>query len=84
MNNCDSSPSDPIIWSPQQERIIALITQGFTTGEIAQQMHLTPKRVEKHRNRINGKLGLFGRNQLLQRQRAAFRERHPKKQHTQP
>jgi PAS domain S-box-containing protein len=47
--------------TPQEIRIINLITQGNSTKNIAELLNLSPKTVETHRKNIRSKFGLQGK-----------------------
>ena len=43
--------------SAREREVLQLISEGFPTGEIAQQLHISTKTVDTHRRQIMGKLG---------------------------
>lgn len=45
--------------------VLRLIAHGFTSVEIARQLHLSPRTVETHRARIHRKLGMATRAELV-------------------
>jgi len=49
-------PTDPL--TPRERRILQLIAEGNTTREIAQQLSISFKTAESHRNHIMKKLDL--------------------------
>jgi DNA-binding NarL/FixJ family response regulator len=51
--------------SDRELQVFELVGQGKTTGEIAKSLHLSPKTVETHRQRIKGKLGIDSGTKLL-------------------
>jgi two-component system response regulator NreC len=51
--------------SVRETEVLRLIALGHTTGEIAAQLHLSPRTVETHRARIHRKLGLDSRAELV-------------------
>ena len=51
--------------SDRELQVFELVGQGKTTGEIAKALHLSPKTVETHRQRIKGKLGIDSGTKLL-------------------
>lgn len=51
--------------SPRETEILRLIALGYTSVEIARQLHLSPRTVETHRAHILGKLGLSTRAELV-------------------
>lgn len=58
--------------TPAQERVYALIGQGLSTKQIAQQLALSPATVETHRKAIVRRLGLSGAELVRQ---AALQQR---------
>ncbi|MHB1834492.1 MAG: response regulator transcription factor [Solirubrobacteraceae bacterium] len=52
--------------SPRETEILRLIALGFTSAEIAGQLHLSRRTVESHRAHIHSKLGLRTRAELVQ------------------
>ena len=57
------APSTPL--SPRETEVLRLIALGYTSAEIAGQLHLSRRTVETHRARIFCKLGLQTRAQLV-------------------
>jgi two-component system, NarL family, response regulator NreC len=51
--------------SAREVEVLRLIALGFTSVEIARQLHLSPRTVESHRAHITGKLGLTTRAELV-------------------
>ncbi|HYB25106.1 MAG TPA: response regulator transcription factor [Solirubrobacteraceae bacterium] len=51
--------------SPREIEIVRLIALGFTSREIASQLHLSRRTVETHRSRIHAKLGVTTRAELV-------------------
>ena len=51
--------------SPRETEVLRLIALGFTSAEIAEQLHLSRRTVETHRAHIFRKLGLTTRAQLV-------------------
>ncbi len=51
--------------SQREVEVLRLIALGFTSVEIARQLHLSPRTVESHRAHITGKLGLSTRAELV-------------------
>jgi two-component system, NarL family, response regulator NreC len=51
--------------SPREIEILRLIALGFTSVEVARQLHLSPRTVETHRAHILRKLGLSTRAELV-------------------
>lgn len=52
--------------SEREEQVIRLVSQGYTSQEVAQQLHLAVTSVETYRSRATQKLGLQGRVELVQ------------------
>jgi two-component system, NarL family, response regulator NreC len=52
--------------SPRGTEILTLIALGYTSAEIAAELHLSRRTVETHRARIYSKLGLARRTELVQ------------------
>jgi two-component system response regulator NreC len=51
--------------SVRETEVLRLIALGHTSAEVARQLHLSPRTVETHRARINRKLGLTKRAELV-------------------
>ncbi len=51
--------------TPCEKRVLILISQYMTSREIADELFISPRTVEHHREHISAKLGLQGRNSLL-------------------
>jgi two-component system, NarL family, response regulator NreC len=51
--------------SPRETEVLRLTALGFTSAEIADQLHLSTRTVESHRTRIQHKLGLAKRYELV-------------------
>jgi DNA-binding NarL/FixJ family response regulator len=51
--------------SDRELQVFELVGRGHTTGEIAKALHLSPKTVETHRQRIKAKLGIDSGTKLL-------------------
>jgi two-component system response regulator NreC len=51
--------------SGREVEVLRLIALGHTSAEVARQLHLSPRTVETHRARINRKLGLSKRAELV-------------------
>lgn len=51
--------------SDRELEVFEFIGRGHTTGEIARALHLSPKTVETHRQRIKNKLGIDSGTKLL-------------------
>jgi len=52
--------------SEREEQVIRLVAQGYTSQEVAEQLHLAVTSVETYRSRAMQKLELRGRVQLVQ------------------
>ena len=55
------SPLDAL--SPREREVLALMAEGRSNGGICELLHLSPKTVETHVNRVFTKLGLIGHDQ---------------------
>ncbi|MFZ0379128.1 MAG: response regulator transcription factor [Solirubrobacteraceae bacterium] len=51
--------------SPRETEVLRLIALGFTSSEIAENLHLSSRTVDTHRRRIHRKLGLGKRSELV-------------------
>jgi two-component system response regulator NreC len=51
--------------SAREVEVLRLIALGHTSAEVARHLHLSPRTVETHRARINRKLGLSKRAELV-------------------
>lgn len=51
--------------SAREVEVLRLIALGHTSAEVAGKLHLSPRTVETHRARINRKLGLSKRAELV-------------------
>lgn len=51
--------------TPNERRVVKLIAEGFTNKEIGEQLFVSPRTVEKHRQNICEKLDLHGSHSLL-------------------
>ena len=51
--------------SAREVEVLRLIALGHTSAEVARQLRLSPRTVETHRARINRKLGLTKRADLV-------------------
>ena len=60
-----SGDSRPDGLSARETEVLELIALGHTSAEVARQLHLSPRTVETHRARINRKLGLTKRAELV-------------------
>lgn len=52
--------------SPAERRILKLLTDNFTSKEIAEKLFVSVRTVENHRTHVCQKLGITGHNRLLQ------------------
>jgi DNA-binding NarL/FixJ family response regulator len=58
----DAVPDDPL--SPREVEVVKLIAEGYTGKQIAEELVLAEKTVERHRSNILEKLGLADRVEL--------------------
>ena len=58
-------PSTTTASRPRETDVLRLIALGFTSSEISNELHLSRRTVETHRNHIHRKLGLSKRWQLV-------------------
>jgi DNA-binding NarL/FixJ family response regulator len=58
----ESPPEDPL--TPRELEVVKLIAEGHTSDEIAAQLVLSGKTVERHRANVLGKLGMRNRVEL--------------------
>ncbi|MCU0918792.1 MAG: response regulator transcription factor [Burkholderiaceae bacterium] len=69
------SPGQPVAKSPtltaRERQLVQLFSEGYTTNEIAEQLHVSPKTVATHRENVLHKLQLRGVAELT---RYALRE----------
>jgi two-component system response regulator NreC len=59
-----SGAGDSVL-SERELEVLRLLALGYTNTEIAEQMYISPRTVETHRARVQSKLGLNGRPQLV-------------------
>jgi len=52
--------------SPRETEILRLVALGYTSAEVAGQLHLSSRTVDSHRARLHRKLGLETRAELVQ------------------
>jgi DNA-binding NarL/FixJ family response regulator len=55
----DTDAGEVLMLTPRQREILQLITQGYTTEEIAQQLHLSIPTVEAHRTQLMEQLNIY-------------------------
>jgi DNA-binding NarL/FixJ family response regulator len=58
----EAVPEDPL--TPREVEIVKLIAEAYTTEEIARELVISPKTVERHRANILAKLGMRDRVEL--------------------
>ena len=59
-------PSDPVDRLTDREReILQLVAEGYTSREIADRLHISPRTVDTHRANLMGKLELEGISELI-------------------
>ncbi len=58
----DAPPADPL--TPRELEVVKLIAEGLTSAEVAEQLVLSPKTVERHRTNVLAKLSLRNRVEL--------------------
>lgn len=51
--------------TPREQEVLTLIAEGLTSREIAQQLVISPKTVDRHRENIMAKLNLHSRAELV-------------------
>ena len=51
--------------TPRERKVLSLIAQGYTNGEIAELLVISPRAVERHRAQVMGKLDLHSRADLV-------------------
>jgi predicted ATPase/DNA-binding CsgD family transcriptional regulator len=56
-------PDDPL--SPREHEIVALVAQGRTNGEIADELFISRRTVESHVDHVKQKLGMSSRNEVM-------------------
>ncbi len=64
-SSLNASTSDMDILSDRELDVFRLIGQGYTTRQIADQLHLSIKTIETYRTRVKEKLNLQNTNELL-------------------
>jgi DNA-binding NarL/FixJ family response regulator len=58
----DETPADPL--SPRELQVLKLIAEAYTSDQIAQQLSLSRRTVDRHRENILSKLGMRDRVEL--------------------
>ena len=58
----EATPEDPL--SPRELEVVKLIAEGFTSEEIAGQLFISKKTVDRHRENVLEKLGMRNRVEL--------------------
>jgi DNA-binding NarL/FixJ family response regulator len=58
----DDGPRDDL--TPREREVVKLIAEGHTTEQIAHELVISPRTVERHRENILGKLGMRDRVEL--------------------
>jgi DNA-binding NarL/FixJ family response regulator len=58
----ETTPEDPL--SPRELEVVKLIAEGFTSEEIADQLFISKKTVDRHRANVLEKLGMRNRVEL--------------------
>jgi DNA-binding NarL/FixJ family response regulator len=58
----EAVPDNPL--TPREVEIVKLIAEAYTTDEIARELVISPKTVERHRANILAKLGMRDRVEL--------------------
>lgn len=56
----------PKVLTNQEEKILRLTYLGYTNIDIAEQLIISPKTVENHKTKINKKLGITTKKELIQ------------------
>lgn len=60
----DSEPDTVQVLSNRELEVFRLIGQGFTTGQIAKSLYLSPNTIESHREKIKTKLAISSAGEL--------------------
>jgi DNA-binding NarL/FixJ family response regulator len=58
----EAAPEDPL--SPRELEVVKLIAEGLTSEEIAEQLFISKKTVDRHRANVLEKLGMRNRVEL--------------------
>ena len=71
------SPEDPATLTPREQELLRLVARGRSGKQVARQLGISPKTVERHKTRIFAKLGVpnqaaaaFAYSEWLERNRA--------------
>jgi len=66
VRKAEETQEDPYETLTNREReILHLVTEGFTRGEIAKKLSISPRTVELHRSKVMEKLGLRNQAELI-------------------
>lgn len=57
-------PLPTTLLTPREDEVLKLIAEGFSTREIARELVISPKTVERHRENLLSKLGMRDRTQV--------------------
>ena len=61
-----STPTDPIdLLTSRELEVLKLAAEGYTSGEIAGRLYISPRTVEIHRGNVLHKLGLRSQSELI-------------------
>jgi DNA-binding NarL/FixJ family response regulator len=52
------------VLTPREDEVVKLIAEGYSSREIAVELTISPKTVERHRENVLGKLGMRDRTEL--------------------
>jgi DNA-binding NarL/FixJ family response regulator len=58
----DTAPTDPL--TPRELQVLKLIAEAYTNDQISQELSISRKTVERHRENLMGKLGMRDRVEL--------------------
>ena len=53
------------ILSPREIEVLKMVEKGYSNKEIAKELHLSPRTIQKHRNNVCNKLCISGRHGLI-------------------